>query len=262
MAQIMHSKGVSTKFKVLSEIAANQPKISQKDISKKIGITPQAVSEYVKELVDEELLESKGRSSYRLTYKGVERIIKVAKELREYYQYIMETVVSDISVWTAIAAENLKEGEPVSLRMKDGNLYASRYGGHGASGISTTNASKDEDVGVTSIEGIIDLKPGKVRICNVPGIKYGGSKNTDLRKLRKEVNRAKLVMSIGTESMIALRKIGAEPHIRYGSKEVIVDAAGHGVSSLVVCVGDEVASVIKRLQDNEMEYKILDMRVE
>ncbi len=53
MIKILQTKSGVTKFQVLIEIAAHQPNVRQKEIAAKIGITPQAVSEYIKELVND-----------------------------------------------------------------------------------------------------------------------------------------------------------------------------------------------------------------
>ncbi len=55
---ILRSKKESTRFQILVEIAAHQPDVRQKEIADKIGITPQGVSEYIRELVSEGLLYS------------------------------------------------------------------------------------------------------------------------------------------------------------------------------------------------------------
>ncbi|RLG22876.1 Crp/Fnr family transcriptional regulator, partial [Methanosarcinales archaeon] len=55
MVEVLHRKKDITKFQILVEIAAHQPNIKQKKIAEKIGVTPQAVSEYIKELIEEGL---------------------------------------------------------------------------------------------------------------------------------------------------------------------------------------------------------------
>ncbi|MDP2845517.1 MAG: winged helix-turn-helix transcriptional regulator, partial [Candidatus Methanoperedens sp.] len=125
---ILRSKKEITKFQILVEIAAHQPDVMQKEIADKIGITPQAVSEYIKELVSEGLLFADGRVRYRVTKKGVEWVLERAQELKKYARFVMEDVVSHISVATAIAMERLDKGQKVSLRMEKGLLYAGREG--------------------------------------------------------------------------------------------------------------------------------------
>ncbi|GAI44714.1 unnamed protein product [marine sediment metagenome] len=124
MAQILRSKNLATKFQILLEVAANQPNIQQKDIALKLNITSQAVSEYVKELIKDGWLSSQGRSRYKVTREGVDWILKMARQLQSYSSFVSK-VVSDISVSTAIAEGDLSGGQPVSLCMKDGLLFAS-----------------------------------------------------------------------------------------------------------------------------------------
>jgi len=70
-AKILQSKSEMTKFQVLTEIAAHQPNVRQKEIAVKIGITPQAVSEYIKELTADGLIHSDGRVRYKITKDGL-----------------------------------------------------------------------------------------------------------------------------------------------------------------------------------------------
>ncbi len=51
MVEILRNKNLTTKFQILVEIASKQPNIQQKDIAKKLKITPQAVSDYIKQLL-------------------------------------------------------------------------------------------------------------------------------------------------------------------------------------------------------------------
>jgi putative transcriptional regulator len=67
MAQILKSKNLATKFQIMMEIAAHQPNIHQKDIAQRLGITSQAVSEYMKELIKDGWLSFQGRSQYKVT---------------------------------------------------------------------------------------------------------------------------------------------------------------------------------------------------
>jgi len=67
MAQIQRNRNLDTKFQILVQIAANQPNIQQKDIAQRLDVTPQAVSEYIKEMVKDGSVTSDGRSIYRIT---------------------------------------------------------------------------------------------------------------------------------------------------------------------------------------------------
>ena len=51
MANVLQSKRESSRFQILVEIAAHQPNLRQKEVASKLGVTPQAISEYIKELL-------------------------------------------------------------------------------------------------------------------------------------------------------------------------------------------------------------------
>ena len=63
-----------TEFQVLSEIIRKQPHIKQKEIAENLGITVQAVSEHIRNLVKEGYVKSRGRGEYVVTEKGLRKI--------------------------------------------------------------------------------------------------------------------------------------------------------------------------------------------
>ena len=61
MVEILRNKNLATKFQILVDIANSGPNIQQQDIAKRLDVTPQAISDYVRQLVKEGLLTSNGR---------------------------------------------------------------------------------------------------------------------------------------------------------------------------------------------------------
>jgi putative transcriptional regulator len=255
---ILRSKKDSTRFQILVEIAAHQPDVRQKEIADKIGITPQAVSEYIKDLVLEGLLFSDGRVRYRVTKKGVEWVLERAMELKKYARFVMEDIVSHISVATAIAEEEFNKGQRVSLRMDNGLLYAGSGDGD-VTGITISDAMEGEDVGVTDLKGMIRLPEVSIIICKVPRVERGGSRSVDYETLKKYSQDKPYIAAIGVEALTALRKIKIKPNILFGAKESVVEAAFHGLSSLVVSVDEEVPSLLNRLEDEGLNYEVVDL---
>ncbi|AKB83063.1 MarR family protein [Methanosarcina barkeri 3] len=262
MIKILQTKSGVTKFQVLIEIAAHQPNVRQKEIAAKIGITPQAVSEYIKELVNDGLIVTEGRVRYRITKEGVEWVLENATEMKQYARFVMEDIISHVSTWTAIAKEDMKEGEQVYLKMERGLLYVSSTEKTGASGSVISDASSGEDVGVTSLRGLIDLENATITICKVPRIERGGSRKIDIERLRSLTNSKPYIAAIGVEALIALRKIGITPNVMFGSNESVIEAAYHGLSSLVVSVDEQVPSLLNRLETENLEYELVDLTLE
>lgn len=257
MIEILRNKNLTTRFQILVEIADGGPNVQQRDIAKKLAITPQAVSDYIAQLIKKGMLISGGRSSYRVTNEGVNWIIKSLKELSSYSTFI-EKAITNISVCTAVAESDLRKGQKVGLVMKDGLLFATDRLSEGATGIAILNANKDEDVGITNIEGIVALQIGQVTILRVPGIQKGGSRKVDLNRLQRETKGRHFIGAIGIESYVALRKADTRFYI-YGSTEATIEAAKSGLNPLIVCVENETAALIKRLEEENISYELLDI---
>jgi len=254
---ILRSKKEITKFQILVEIAGHQPDVMQKEIAERIGITPQAVSEYIKDLVSEGYLFSDGRMRYRITKNGVEWVLERAIELKKYARFVMEDIVSHVSVATAIARRKFKKGDSVSLMMENGLLYAGTDGN--VTGITTSDGEEGEDVGVTDLKGMISFPPVNITICKVPRVEKGGSRSVDLEMLKSRSIDKPYIAAIGVEALISLRKISVQPNILFGAKESVVEAAFHGLSSLVVSVDEEVPSLLNRLEAEGLNYEVVDL---
>jgi len=260
MAQILKSKNLATKFQIMVEIAAHQPNIQQKDIAPRLGITSQAVSEYVKELIKDGWLSSEGRSRYKVTKEGVDWILQMSRQLHSYAWFVSKAV-ADISTTTAIADSDLSVGQPASLYMKDGLLFASDVTTNkGAKGIAVTEAEKGQDVGIRNVEGVIKLEPAEVKIGKVPNVQDGGSRSTDLARLKKEIKEARLVGAMGTEALVALRQMGVKPDYVHGVREAAIEAAYCGLPFLVICSEDKVSILVQRLEEENLGYQIIDLR--
>ncbi|MFZ3384494.1 MAG: winged helix-turn-helix transcriptional regulator [Candidatus Methanoperedens sp.] len=255
---ILRSKKEITRFQILVEIAAHQPDVMQKEIAGRIGITPQAVSEYIKDLVSEGFLDSDGRVRYRVTKNGIEWVLERAIELKKYARFVMEDIVSHISVATAIARVKLSRGESVSLMMENGLLYAGKDGD--VTGVTISDADEGEDVGVTELKGMISFPPVIITICKVPRVEKGGSRDLDYDMLMKRSQEKPYIAAIGVEALVSLRKINIKPNILFGAKESVVEAAYHGLSSLVVSVDEEVPGLLNRLESEGLNYEVVDLR--
>ena len=123
MVEILQNKNAATRFQILVEIAASGPSVQQKIIAAKLGVTPQAISNYIHQLVKDDLVVSTGRSHYRVSTKGVNWMLKILRELRSYAS-LVEQAVTNITVCAAIAECDINEGQAVGLKMRNGLLFA------------------------------------------------------------------------------------------------------------------------------------------
>src|SRR5690606_23041318 len=126
-------------------IAEHQPAIRQQEIAEKLGVTPQAVSEYIRELVDEGLVTAHGRGRYEVTKSGIEWVLRHAEALESYARHVNRDIIQQVAVWTAIAREEIRKGDRVGVFMQDGWLYAAKEE-RSATGIATMDAQPGEDL--------------------------------------------------------------------------------------------------------------------
>lgn len=243
--------GALTKLRILVEFARNQPRVRQSDVARAVEVSPQAVSRYAAELEDEGLLESGGRSRYRVTQEGVEWMARRAGELRAYTDSVLEGVVGGERLWTAVADENFEEGEEVYLELRGGLLHAT---GEEASarGITASAASSGEDVGVEHIEGIVDLPDGSVTVRVVPDVADGGSSSFDGGVPDGPLG------AVGTEALILLRKSGREPDFYFAGDEAAAAAAMHGLDVSLFVSRGRLPGVLRTLEKEAVEFEVVD----
>src|SRR5512137_1451515 len=256
MVNILQSKRDSSRFQILVEIAAHQPNLRQKEVADRLGVTPQAISEYIRELVADGLVSTDGRMRYSITKEGDEWLLDGAAELKRYARVVMDEIISHVSVWTDLAELDLAEGERVSLEMRKGLLYANKKQGIDASGITISDAKAGEDVGVSDLKGLISLEEGKITVCKVPRVQAGGSRKVDFDLLKGIISGDRMIGALGIEALVALRKTGWEPDVIFGAKESVVEAAYHGIDSVIVSVDEQVPSLLERLESEGLKYEL------
>ncbi|MCK8518170.1 DUF7839 domain-containing protein [Methanoculleus sp. 7T] len=255
---ILRSKREATRFQILVEIAEHQPAIRQQEIAEKLGVTPQAVSEYIREMVDEGLVTAHGRGRYEVTKSGIEWVLRHAEVLESYARHITRDIIQQVAVWTAISRDEIRKGDTVGVFMQDGWLYATKQE-QSAMGKATMDAQPGEDVGVAHLCGIIDHEEGLVHVCKVPRIERGGSRQIRADLLKDAIRDAEMVAAVGLESYVALKKAGVEPDMFFGSREGVIEAAFHGRECALLIVDEEFTDFLKRLETVGLAYTIHDL---
>lgn len=248
---------INKRFLVLAELASGQPGVSQRQISLACGITVQAVSEHVKELVKQGLVEVRGPQNYRVTPEGVEVLVEGGRKLRDRAREILEKTVKSERLFTAVAATPVQAGETVQVWMEKGLLRAGKKRGVSTTATVVSAAEAGDDLAVKNIAGIIDLKIGRVQILKMPSAAVGGSKNVDRAFLMSAIADG-FVCALGVEALVAIRKAGRRKITFYGAIDAAVEACHHGLSPVVVASESELSRLIERLTDESIEYTLHD----
>ena len=256
MSDVLADKRTATRFRILVEIADRQPAVSQGEIADAVGVTSQAVSEYIRDLVEEDLVEKEGRSRYRVTNEGVDWLLRTAGDIRRFADRVTDDVLGGVYEDAAIATGQVAAGDVVTLHMDDGLLHASPGDEGPATGIATTEAEAGADVGVSGFEGVIEFDPGSVTVFQVPPVRSGGSGAVDADALAAECEDASLVIAEGVEAVVALDAAGHDPATTFAAGDVAAAAAQRGVTVLVVVTADEVGRVTDPLRDAGTSYEV------
>jgi putative transcriptional regulator len=255
MIEILSNKNLTSRFQILVEIASCQPNVQQKDIAQNLGITPQAVSDYIQQLTTDGMVEGEGRSHHHVTQKGIDWMIHQLNDVKEYFISV-ERIIWNIRLTPALAESDIKNGQHIGVIMKNGLLWATRDTKSSATGLAVTDALKGDVVGITDIKGIIQMQIGEVTILEVPGIQKGRSRKVNLDLLKNELADRKPVAYLGLEALAALNTLKIKPDIPFAGGDAVIEAVRKGVSPVLVCTDEQMSVLIKRLDENGVIYHI------
>jgi putative transcriptional regulator len=257
MVDVLDNKRSATKFRVLVEIAERQPAVNQGEIADAVGVTSQAVSEYIRELVDNGFVEKEARSRYRVTKRGVDWLFRQASDVRRFADHVTEDVLGSMQEDAAFATADIEAGETVSLSIQEGLLHAAPGDDGPATGIATTDADAGAVVGVTGFAGVIDLEPGTVTVFQVSPIR--SAEPGESTALASAAAAADVVVAAGVEAVAVLEASGFDPDVTFAAGEVAADAAGRGLDVVVVATTDLAGRVTDALRDAGLAYEVDDL---
>lgn len=257
--RVLQNKRDATRYQILVQIAERQPAVSQAEIAEALGITSQAVSEYLKDLVEKQQVDKLGRGRYEITTEGVDWLISQTDDLQEFTRYVSEEVVGQVDIETAIATEAVSEGQQVSLSMQDGILHATPGETGSSTATAITDAEANGDVGVTDFQGLLEFELGRVTIIAVPSIRKGGSKTLESAIIVDQAESHELLAAAGTEALAAVHAAGLDPDLRFGTPEAVQEAALKGLDVLLLAVTDSLSKHTDRLREHEISYEVIEV---
>ena len=257
-ASVLRSKRDATRYQILVEVAERQPAVSQREVAEAIGVTAQAVSDYVRGLVEDGYVETHGRGRYEVTKEGVDWLISRTDALRDYATHVAEDVIGQVEVETALATGAIAEGETVTLSMRDGALHATPGDVGGATAVAVTAAEAGREVGVTNFAGVVDYDLGDVRIVDVPRVREGGSQAVDADAVTELAATHDLVAAAGVEALAVCAAAGVDPDLRFGTAEAVPEAAMKGQSVLLCCATTLLSAHTDRLREASVAYEVVD----
>ncbi|WP_456369580.1 DUF7839 domain-containing protein [Geoglobus sp.] len=252
--KVLLSRKDTVRLLILSELMKN-PECNQRDIARKLNITPQAVSEHFKELTSEEFIRVLHKGYYEVTEKGREWLNKSLLDLHLFTEELLSRIYSSSIV--AIAMGKISEGSEVEYWFEDGYIFARES--DSGNGVAMVSADDGEDVLVKPTGMFNPPGKGEIVIFRVPMIERGGSRSTDIELLRKLIRekRRHIVVALGIEALVSCRKAGVEP-IFFGAKNVCVEAAHHGSGVIAVVTETLSEDLIRTLVDEGLSFDVVE----
>lgn len=256
--QVLRNKRDATRYRILVQIAERQPAVSQSEIADTLGITSQAVSQYLTDLEERRHVEKLGRGRYEITAEGVDWLLTQTDDLQEFTRYVAEEVIEQAEVETAIAREPIEAGASVSLTLDDGIIHATPGDDGAATATAVTDAEAGRDVGLTDMQGLLDYDLGQVTVVVVPGVQDGGSRTIDETTVADLAGRHDLLAVTGTEALALARAAELTPDLRFGTPEAVQEAAVKGLDVLMLAVPDTLSTHLDRLREYDIAYEVVD----
>ncbi|TLZ52008.1 MAG: winged helix-turn-helix transcriptional regulator [Methanobacteriota archaeon] len=196
-----------------------------KSLAEKLDLTVAGVSEYVKAMEAEGLVQHVG-GEYRATRRGVEFLQDRFRTLRSFVESsAREMAIIDEA--SALASEGLSQGDPPS------------------SGTAATAAKRGEVVFVSGLEGIVALRPGKIAIARL------AARKAPVEAGRRVLRRARpdIVAVVDLRAKVFASRLAVKSPVEFAAIPAAVEAAQRGLNVLLLCPEERVAEVVAAIEE-------------
>ncbi len=146
--RILRDLRLSTKVLILYELV-RQPGVGQRDLAAILDVTPQAISDYLKHMDEEGLVEKEGRT-VRPTMVGFQFLQEHLQQLGDFTYRAMQEV-NVINSCAAMAGEDLQKGDQVVLELEEGILVARKGKWGPSTGVAGRDAKEGEDLAIMEL---------------------------------------------------------------------------------------------------------------
>lgn len=228
------------------------------DIGRNIGITVQGVQYHMKTLKQKGLVTADNT----ISQKGFEFLYSGLNNMRGF---VAENIfkLDKVIVWEAISEDEFEKGQEVFLAMKEG--YLSAYGNQVSQsrGVTVTKGRKGGIVGVTRVEGIIDVAVKNLTIVILPDVEDVAENDEILKKIGNrlgEIN-ADMTAVIGEEAAYVARVLKISKLIEYSPLEASFEAASRGLSSVILVSNRRFRFLLESLRILENKNEGVNVRL-
>lgn len=201
------------------------------ELAKELGITIPGVRYHIK------ILREKGFVSEdnALTKEGFESLYSGLNSVRQFVSDNM-TKLDKVITWEALCDEPVRKGEKVYLHMKDGYLHASKKTESASTGRAETDCDPPDVIGVSDVEGMIDVRVRDFAIFVLPDVEIIDSKDDIAKLIREkfEMGRYDHLGILGEEAKLIADKAGIRADFQYAPIDAAFESATRGQSTMVL----------------------------
>jgi putative transcriptional regulator len=248
MLELFRNKGKITRLLLLLEIVTDRPG-DQRSLAEPVGITPQAVSDYISRMREEGLV-AVGPEGPRATVKGVELLHRDLLSMKDF----VDTSIGKLDIirsTDAVAIDALKRGDRVYLIMEDGLLCAVKEGS-GSEGVAERDANPGEMVPISSLTGMVDLKPGVLKLVEIPPARAGGGRgHLTLDFLLDTCGQGSgnyRIAALDLESLALFRRSGMSLDMEMPPPEGVIEPMVRGLDVIAVGTPYSISRVLRAME--------------
>lgn len=245
---ILREKSLATRVLILLEIATGRHS-RLASIADQIGITRQAVSDYLKKMRDDDLVQAVD-GEYKATIKGTQFMHRHLLDLKQFLDDSLaklNIVESD----AALAGDAIAKGDTLGLFMEDGILTAYSSRSSTSQGIARNDAAPGEDVAIDSMEGIMQYELGTIHLYELPGPHEGGTQTLDIDELTAamESTAPDRIAAADVIARATLTKAGMSPDIEFASQHGAIEAAQRGLGVAILGWSTSIEAALAAIQE-------------
>lgn len=248
----LRERGRWTKATIVSMLVQT-PGISRSAIARDLGLTVQAVSVQVQELMEAGAVVDE--DGLRPTPQGIDALQHDADALRAAAGALGQPLAT-MDVISAVAARDVTTGATVGLWMRDGDLVADPDDVGPSRGVAQAAAAAGHEVLVQAPQGITEHRPGRVQVVVVPEPRDGG-----IAAAAKLPRWDGLVAALGTGAGILARQLG-RLDIPFAGAEGALDAARRGLDVRLLVSADRLPQAMQVLERAGVPVRIVEARKE
>jgi len=250
--QILRDLKSNTQMLILVEVLRS-PSIRMKEISEKLGITIQAVSQYLGDMRKQGLLRMQS-GRLRPTRKGMQMAQEHFNRLKDFVDATLKSIAV-IETTVAIAGKKVSKGDDVGLVMEDGMLMAFPCLRAASTGKALEAAQEGDDVLVGQLEGIVEMELGRVLMIEVPSELEGGSKGADVERAKDRIEHFAPGLLVAGDTIGAsfLMKTSGEFFTVHAPVPSAMSALSKGVDVVYCGTHESVDQILRAVSDLKKE---------